>query len=86
MPTAKLNPDSARRHLQDFAFADLFIQDIGWNYPASNATQTYTIKETTFTAKPIADLSGFRVFEVTGSNSRRRHPGRALETGHPPFR
>jgi hypothetical protein len=68
MPTAKLNPDSARRHLQDFAFADLFIQDIGWNYPASNATQTYTIKETTFTAKPIADLSGFRVFEVTGSN------------------
>jgi len=68
MPTAKLKPDSARRHLQAFDFSNLFIQDIGWNFPTSEATQAYTVKDTTFTAKPIAELSGFRVFEVTSSS------------------
>jgi hypothetical protein len=33
--TSKLNPRSARKHLQSFRFADLFIEDLGWNHPES---------------------------------------------------
>ncbi len=30
--TAKLDPRSARKHLQFFRFADLFVEDLGWSY------------------------------------------------------
>ncbi len=63
--TAKLNPRSARRHLQAFQFADLFIEDLGWNYPDSEKPIHLTHEASSWQAQEISQLAGYRVFEIT---------------------
>lgn len=60
----KLNPKNARGHLQAFAFADLFIEDLGWNHPDARKAIPVKIEGITYHATEISQLSGFRVFEV----------------------
>lgn len=62
---AKLNIERTRKALQSFDFKTLFIEELGWSNPSSNKTINETIKEIAITRKPIAELSGAVVFEIT---------------------
>lgn len=66
--TSKLDPRSARQHLQAFDFTDLFIEDLGWNHPDAKKPLSIDHDGTSYQAKEISQLSGFRVFEVTAVN------------------
>jgi len=62
--TSKLDPRAARKHLQAFAFADLFVEDLGWNHPERVKPIPVEHGGVSYIAKEICQLSGFRVFEV----------------------
>jgi hypothetical protein len=68
MPTAKLDPRSARSHLQEFRFADLFVDDLGWNHPSRTKPLAIELDGVTWHAREISQLSGFRVIEVTSAS------------------
>lgn len=74
MAVAKLDPKSARRHLQKFQFADLFIEDLGWNHPGKTRALALEVENTSYTATEISELSGFRVFEITPADSATPFP------------
>ncbi len=62
MPSSKLNPRTARNHLQAFRFADLFIEDLGWSYPDSPKPMSLDLDGAGWLATEISQLAGFRVF------------------------
>ena len=64
MSSSKLNPRTAREHLQAFRFADLFIEDLGWNHPDGGKPMAIEQDGVAWKATEISQLSGFRVFEV----------------------
>jgi hypothetical protein len=74
MPSSKLNPRSTRKHLQSFRFADLFIEDLGWNHPESRKPTSIEIDGTKWTAAEISQLSGFRVFEIASNDPETSFP------------
>lgn len=74
MPSPRLNPTEARAKLQAFHFADLFIHDLGWNQPASRKAIPLEHEGVAWKAKEIAQLSGFRVFEITPAESTTQLP------------
>ena len=62
---AKLNIEQTRKALQAFDFKTLFSEELGWSNPASSKAVTEIIKDITIIRKPIAELSGAVVFEIT---------------------
>lgn len=63
---SRLRTTEARQLLQRFDFANLFIEELNWNNPAQ--TRTVSVKdqdEAVWQVREIAQLSGFRVLEVT---------------------
>lgn len=62
---AKLNIDKTRKALQVFDFKTLFIEELGWSNPVSTKAVNETIKENSITRRPIAELAGAVVFEIT---------------------
>jgi hypothetical protein len=63
---SRLRTIEARQLLQRFAFADLFIEELNWNNPAQ--TRAVSVKDqdnAVWQVREIAQLSGFRVFEVS---------------------
>ncbi len=65
MPVRKLNTINARKLLQSFRFADLFIEELGWLNAATSKVHRLTHEGTKWQAVEVSHLSGFRVFEVT---------------------
>ena len=65
---AKINIDKTRKALQSFDFKTLFIEELGWSNPVSTKTVNETIKENTISRKPIAELAGAVVFEISASD------------------
>ena len=65
MPAARLHTDRARKKLQAFQFTDLFIEELGWNEPASRKPAPIEYEGTRWRAVEVSQLSGFRVFEIT---------------------
>lgn len=66
----RLRTDAARELLQKFDFTDLFIEELNWNNPAQ--TRSVLVKDqdaALWHAREIAQLSGFRVFEVTPADA-----------------
>ena len=62
---SRLRTSEARQLLQRFDFTNLFVEELNWNNPAQ--TRTITIKDqddVSWQVREIAQLSGFRVFEV----------------------
>ena len=57
---SKLDPRSARKHLQAFRLADLFIEDLGWNHPERAKPLTIEHGGLNDLAQEISQLSGFR--------------------------
>lgn len=68
MSSSKLDPRSARKHLQAFQFTDLFIEDLGWNHPERAKPMVIEHGGVSYHAHEISQLSGFRVFEVVTAN------------------
>ena len=64
--------NTARELLQGFRFGELFLE-LGWGRPAGR-----TIAIGDLEAKPIAELAGVVVFEVTSQSGEIRSPPRAL--------
>ncbi len=55
--------------LQGFDFQKVFIEELGWSNPPRGLRQsTFTAGTMELTRKPIAELSGFVVFEVTAAS------------------
>lgn len=67
---ATLDFAQTRRYLQEFDFKRLFIEELGWNRPASVRGTTFMVEGQSFTRTPIAELGGVPVFEI-GSVSRK---------------
>jgi Alw26I/Eco31I/Esp3I family type II restriction m6 adenine DNA methyltransferase len=60
-----INFQQCRKFLQDFNFQDLFIQQLGWEFPAVNKPVFMEVDEQKYTRSPIAALAGAVVFEIT---------------------
>lgn len=55
--------------LQDFHFQKVFVEELGWaNPPRGLRPSTFTAAGLELTRKPVAELSGFVIFEVTAAN------------------
>ena len=59
-----LNIKTLRKNLQEFKFADLFRENLGWNKPPSNKSAKIKIKDAEITYRQIATLGGVLVLEV----------------------
>jgi len=68
MPIVRLNTGHARKKLQAFAFTELFIEELGWNQPASRKPVVLEHEGVRWRAQELSQLSGFRVFEITPEN------------------
>ncbi len=71
---ASLNIDSTRKALQAFDFQQLFVEELGWSHPAATMTRLETIKGITLRRKPIAQLAGAVVFEITTQDGKIPEP------------
>jgi hypothetical protein len=64
-----LNRANARNLLQSFDFQRLFIEEMGWsNTPSSKPTQM-TVNGHDYLRRPIAQMSGVTVFELTATDA-----------------
>ena len=57
MPSTKLDPRSARQHLQTFQFTNLFIEDLGWNHPERAKPMLIENGGLSYQAREIYDLT-----------------------------
>lgn len=62
------NIERARKYLQQFNFADLFIEELGWEQPAQAKPDQVAVAGETYTRRQVAQLAGVVVFEVTAAN------------------
>ncbi|WP_052312617.1 Eco57I restriction-modification methylase domain-containing protein [Geminocystis herdmanii] len=58
----KINRKNITKYLDNLNFESLFIEELGWDYPADDTEKYISIDEQIFTLKPIADKRGFNVF------------------------
>ena len=63
-PVSRLDVNRVRDLLQDFAFQELFIEELGWNHPAQKRLESIPIGDESFTYKGVAVLGGIEAFEV----------------------
>jgi Eco57I restriction-modification methylase len=57
-----LNKATATTHLKAFDFATLFIEELGWDRPASRQPETTEVDGERFTLSPVANKRGVRIF------------------------
>jgi hypothetical protein len=79
MPVVRLNTEHARKKLQAFAFTELFIEELGWNRPASRKPVMLEHEGARWCAQEVSQLSGFRVFEITPEDKATPLPGAAAQ-------
>jgi hypothetical protein len=60
-----LNVPHTRERLQSFDFGPLFVEELGWEPPASRRVESGKVKDLAYSRKPVARLSGIGVFEIT---------------------
>ena len=62
-----------REYLKNFDFHRLFVEELGWSQPSTNASIEMEIDSTSLTRRQISQLAGVAVFEITphdGSHPR----------------
>ncbi|MCB8944537.1 MAG: putative DNA binding domain-containing protein [Ardenticatenaceae bacterium] len=67
---SQFNITRSRQWLQEFKFADLFRDELGWNNPSFHQPLNLTVNDMAYTCQPIAELSGMVVFEVTAADGQ----------------
>ena len=65
-----INLESTRQRLQTFDFTKLFVEELGWEPPTGKKVESGQTKETQYSQKPLARLSGVGVFEITAQDGR----------------
>ncbi|MBS1717647.1 MAG: ATP-binding protein [Armatimonadetes bacterium] len=65
---SKLNVNRVRDLLQEFAFQDLFVEELGWNNPGTRRAESLTVGDENFTYRGVAILGGIEAFEVKGAS------------------
>ena len=65
-----INFAHTRKHLNDFAFGPLFIEELGWSQPASKQTAAFDIDGASYQRRQVAHLAGAVVFEITAADGR----------------
>jgi Putative DNA-binding domain/Eco57I restriction-modification methylase len=65
-----LNFQQSRQLLQDFDFAKLFIEVLGWSNPSSAKPVAMEIEDETYQRKMVAELSGVVVLEVMAADGK----------------
>ncbi len=63
-----VNLDRVRELFGEFDFSKLFIDELHWSRPTGLPARNVTVDEMAWTGKPVAQLAGVVVLEVTGSN------------------
>jgi hypothetical protein len=66
----QFNLERARKLLQQFNFADLFIDELGWEQPGQTRPDTLTHDHLTYTRCQVAQLAGVVVFELTAADGQ----------------
>ena len=56
---------NARNYLQEMKYQDLYITELGWNRPSLVKLPSIEIDEGAYIPKPIAEMSGVMIIEVT---------------------
>ncbi len=67
---AKLDVQKTRDLLQQFDFATLFVETLGWSRPASRQPVAWGSDGARFERRQIAQLSGVIVFEISSEGDR----------------
>ena len=57
-----LNKAIATTHLKAFDFATLFIEELGWDRPASRHSENVDVSGTQYALSPVAEKRGVRIF------------------------
>lgn len=63
-----LNRNHVRDLLQSFDFRRLFIEELGWSNPSSNKPANLSVNGHEYLRRPIAQMSGVTVFEITSAD------------------
>jgi len=63
-----INFDTTRNYLQEFNFARLFIEVLGWSLPKGIKAIELKVGDVGFRITPISQLAGVVVFEATAEN------------------
>jgi hypothetical protein len=67
-----LNFQHSRQLLQDFDFANLFIEVLGWSNPSG--ARPVAMEGETYQRKMVAELSGVVLLEVTATSAAVTQP------------
>ncbi|HEX8450920.1 MAG TPA: RNA-binding domain-containing protein [Longimicrobium sp.] len=59
-----INTARTRQHLQDFAFRDLFVEELGWNRPRESRPLPAALDGNAYTQRHVAELGGAVVIEI----------------------
>lgn len=60
-----LNFQKAKDLLYSFDFHQLFIEEMGWNQPSTDRTESVVVEEVTYERRRIAEMSEVPIFEIT---------------------
>ncbi|MEB3338822.1 MAG: hypothetical protein VKJ46_15235, partial [Leptolyngbyaceae bacterium] len=74
-----LNLPQICAQLQNFQFADLLIQGLGWSRPSRPKAVTLELKGETYQYQVIAQLAGLMVLEVVAANRQIPQPERRVQ-------
>lgn len=65
-----LNKATATTHLKAFDFATLFIEELGWDRPASRHSESVDVGGAQFALSPVAEKRGVRIFVCAAEPDR----------------
>ena len=65
-----INTEKTRLYLQDFKFAELFIEELNWSYPAQKTAKKHNHKDLNFVCSAIATLGGAEVYEIITTDGK----------------
>jgi|GEM_PF-3637155 len=65
---ANLNVEHTKNLLEAFRFDHLFIEELGWNNPATRTPLRFATPELEGEARPIAELGGVAVLQIESND------------------
>jgi hypothetical protein len=62
--------ERTRDYLKQFDFRKLFVEELGWSQPTARKPVDFSVKESSFIRRPIAELGGVVVFEIEAADGK----------------
>lgn len=63
-----IDTERTRQHLRDFAFRDLFVEELGWNRPGNPRPSPVSLAGMPLTQRYLAELGGVMAIEITSED------------------